>query len=134
MGVPSPGGGPEQLVLFVVPRGQPGSSAEMRALCQQAIRSRLNPLFKVEKVSATVVQPSGQGSQARSLLAKRRQLWFHRCVMSMLDTTNETSGPPTGVGVSHRWCGETVYQGQHPTRSCGACSGMKSGAMPDCEG
>ncbi|CAK0785824.1 hypothetical protein CVIRNUC_009036 [Coccomyxa viridis] len=50
VGVPSPGGGPEQLVLFVVPRGQPGSSAEMKALCQDAIRSRLNPLFKVEKV------------------------------------------------------------------------------------
>ena len=55
VGVPSPGGGPEQLVLFVVPRGQPGSSAEMKTLCQKAIRSKLNPLFKVEKVSATVV-------------------------------------------------------------------------------
>ena len=71
VGVPSPGGGPEQLVLFVVPRGQPGSSAEMKALCQKAIRSRLNPLFKVEKVCATMAQPSAQGSQARSLLAKR---------------------------------------------------------------
>lgn len=71
VGVPSPGGGPEQLVLFVVPRGQPGSSAEMKALCQDAIRSRLNPLFKVEKVSATVVQPPAQGSRALSLLAKR---------------------------------------------------------------
>ena len=71
VGIPSPGGGPEQLVLFVVPRGQPGSSAEMKALCQEAIRSKLNPLFKVERVRATLAQPSARGSQARSLLAKR---------------------------------------------------------------
>ena len=80
MGVPSPGGGPEQLVLFVVSRGQPGSSAEMKALCQEAIRSRLNLLFKVEKVRATVVQPSGQGSlKCSAFLQKEAALVPQRC-------------------------------------------------------
>lgn len=57
VGVPAPGGGPEQLVLFLVPRQQQdGSRREAadaaRARCQAAIRARLNPLFKVERVSA----------------------------------------------------------------------------------
>ena len=52
VGVSSPGGGPEQLVLFLVPRspGARGSASEVKAQCQKAIRLKLNPLFKVEKV------------------------------------------------------------------------------------
>ena len=48
---PAPGGGPDQLHLFLVLR--PGSSAaalptmELQQLCQAAISSRLNPLFRV---------------------------------------------------------------------------------------
>jgi acyl-coenzyme A synthetase/AMP-(fatty) acid ligase len=53
IGAPTPGGGPEQLHLFVVPR--PGAAAvadEARLLsaCQAAVRAQLNPLFKVERV------------------------------------------------------------------------------------
>ena len=55
--VPSPGGGPSRLALFLVL--QPGASGQqagagcasgdsrLREHCQQAIRRRLNPLFKV---------------------------------------------------------------------------------------
>jgi acyl-coenzyme A synthetase/AMP-(fatty) acid ligase len=48
---PTPGGGPDQLSLFLVLR--PGSAAATAALpelqqrCQAAISGRLNPLFKV---------------------------------------------------------------------------------------
>ena len=58
VGVPAPGGGPEQLVLFLVPRqqqqggGRREAADGVRAKCQAAIRARLNPLFKVERVSA----------------------------------------------------------------------------------
>ena len=54
VGVPSPGGGPEQLVLFVVPRdtGASGRNPKIKAQCQAAIRSKLNPLFKVDRVSS----------------------------------------------------------------------------------
>ena len=53
VGVPSPGGGPEQLVLFVVPRdaGPASSNPKIKAQCQAAIRAKLNPLFKVDRVS-----------------------------------------------------------------------------------
>ena len=55
IGVPGPGGGPEQLVLFLVPGQAPGERPAgpldaVRLQCQAAIRSRLNPLFKVERV------------------------------------------------------------------------------------
>ena len=57
VGVPAPGGGPEQLVLFLVPRQQEGGSCReaadaVRAQCQAAIRARLNPLFKVDRVGS----------------------------------------------------------------------------------
>lgn len=54
VGVPSPGGGPEQLLLFLVPRspGAASSTKNIKAQCQAAIRAKLNPLFKVERVSA----------------------------------------------------------------------------------
>ena len=45
---PTPGGGPEQLVLFLVMRpGVDTPAAELQKRCQQAISSKLNPLFKV---------------------------------------------------------------------------------------
>ncbi len=49
VGVPSPGGGPEQLHLFVVPKAASGGADEaaLKQQCQAAIRGQLNPLFKV---------------------------------------------------------------------------------------
>ena len=57
MGVPSPGGGPEQLVLFLVPQdtGTFSRNPEIKAQCQAAIRSKLNPLFKVDRVSCSLL-------------------------------------------------------------------------------
>jgi len=49
--VPEPGGGPDSLVMFVVP-SQPGSCQDLpdvKKRCQLAIRE-LNPLFKLNKV------------------------------------------------------------------------------------
>ena len=48
---PTPGGGPDQLFLFLVLR--PGVTMpvpELQQRCQQAISSRLNPLFRVHRV------------------------------------------------------------------------------------
>ena len=63
VGVPTPGGGPDRLVLFVVleqgatstdANGAGSSDADglkaLRVACQAAIRSQLNPLFKLDQV------------------------------------------------------------------------------------
>lgn len=63
VGVPSPGGGPELLHLFVVPEIAPapdGASAAIKKLqhaCQAALRKHLNPLFKVEKLLFVPAMP-----------------------------------------------------------------------------
>lgn len=58
VGVPAPGGGPEQLVLFLVARtGTRRDGKAVKAQCQVAIRSKLNPLFKVERVSSGRLGP-----------------------------------------------------------------------------
>ena len=72
VGVPTPGGGPERLVLFVVLEegaakagmtsgGAAGSDADavkaLRAACQAAIRGQLNPLFKVDQVMIVKALP-----------------------------------------------------------------------------
>jgi acyl-coenzyme A synthetase/AMP-(fatty) acid ligase len=47
---PTPGGGPEQLFLFLVLR--PGTEAtppQLQQQCQAAISGRLNPLFRVSE-------------------------------------------------------------------------------------
>jgi hypothetical protein len=64
VGVPTPGGGPELLHLFLVLHpsaaqqvaGTPGGKdaeglAQLQQQCQAAVRTGLNPLFKVDKVS-----------------------------------------------------------------------------------
>jgi hypothetical protein len=51
--IPTPGGGPEQLVLFLVlhqSTGTPPTQGDLLRSCNTAIRSRLNPLFKAEQV------------------------------------------------------------------------------------
>eukprot|EP00879_Flechtneria_rotunda_P024186 GHRR01025634.1.p1 GENE.GHRR01025634.1~~GHRR01025634.1.p1 ORF type:complete len:660 (+),score=213.05 GHRR01025634.1:617-2596(+) len=61
VGIPSPGGGPELLYLFVVPSkdnssaGSSGSAStagkdKLLSACQVAVRSHLNPLFKVDRL------------------------------------------------------------------------------------
>ena len=83
VGVPAPGGGPEQLVLFLVPRAQQGGGSRredadaVRARCQAAIRARLNPLFKVERVSAcTLPNQAAVEVSIRAHLACWREGWF----------------------------------------------------------
>ena len=44
--VPPPGGGPMRLVIYAVAEPHPGLQAAMQA----AIRTRLNPLFKIHEV------------------------------------------------------------------------------------
>lgn len=56
VGVPSLGGGPELLHLFVVPETAPTAAEaadvvkKLQHACQAAVREHLNPLFKVEKL------------------------------------------------------------------------------------
>lgn len=59
VGIPAPGGGPEQLVLFLVPKGKREDVASVKRQCQAAIRSKLNPLFKVERVSSVLLKTCG---------------------------------------------------------------------------
>ncbi len=47
--VPPAEGGPERLVVFVVPVGTP-DVVELRSVMQQRIRTKLNPLFKIHEV------------------------------------------------------------------------------------
>ena len=54
IGIPSPGGGPEQLALVLVLRNpshtQQQQHGQLLEACQHEVRSRLNPLFKVSAV------------------------------------------------------------------------------------
>ena len=55
VGLPTPGGGPEQLLMFLVLHSSAAVQdvAAVEALkkeCQVAIRTHLNPLFKLDKV------------------------------------------------------------------------------------
>ena len=57
VGVPTPGGGPDKLVLFVVlqpaakgSKPERGNTEQLKKQCQAAIRERLNPLFRLDKV------------------------------------------------------------------------------------
>lgn len=63
VGVPSPGGGPELLHLFVVPESASSASEaaavvkKLQHACQAAVREHLNPLFKVEKLLLVPAMP-----------------------------------------------------------------------------
>ena len=50
--VPEAGGGPDQLIIFAVPKGSLGALDvdEIKAGCQRHIRTEINPLFKLQKV------------------------------------------------------------------------------------
>lgn len=68
--VPPPGGGPDRLVVFVVASPDaPQSVDELTQLMQQAIRSDLNPLFRIHEVVMTEALPrtASQKVMRRSL-------------------------------------------------------------------
>jgi len=67
IGVTPPGGGPSDLVLCVVGEGL--APDEVRAAAQQAIRSGLNPLFKVARVRVVQALPrTASGKVMRRIL------------------------------------------------------------------
>jgi acetyl-CoA synthetase len=57
VGVPPIGGGPDRLVLFVVPCNEMIDGEALRQDMQQRIRARLNPLFKIHEVVLIDVLP-----------------------------------------------------------------------------
>ncbi|KAK9802017.1 hypothetical protein WJX73_001758 [Symbiochloris irregularis] len=60
VGVPTPGGGPDKLVLFLVLQPSSSQAADTKGLqkrCQAAIRDRLNPLFRLDKVLVRAALP-----------------------------------------------------------------------------
>ena len=51
--------GPDMLVVYAVPTGQTElNAADLRSSMQQAIRTKLNPLFKVHDVIITKEAPN----------------------------------------------------------------------------
>lgn len=80
--VPPEGNGPEELHLFVVAsdaRRMYGESSDLRQQCQQAVRQRLNPLFKVKRVTVCAALPRNASNKVMrrvlrdQLLASRKQ-------------------------------------------------------------
>ena len=51
--VPEDGGGPDRLVLFAVLRNEAEDLTAVQLACQAAIRSNINPLFKLHQVCHT---------------------------------------------------------------------------------
>ena len=87
VGVPRPGGGPERLVLHVVlkagARGDVANPKTLLRACQAAVRTRLNTLFRVERVrphechkASFLVPPESSntpgGQYGTAVLIKRR--------------------------------------------------------------
>ena len=57
IGVPAPGGGPEALTLVAVASGGGPDAGALRAAATAALRTRLNPLFRVERVVLVAALP-----------------------------------------------------------------------------
>lgn len=78
VGFPTPGGGPEQLHIFVVlapdaGSGQGESEARLQKVQQEsqaAIKQALNPLFKVHKVVAVASLPRTASNKVMRRLLK----------------------------------------------------------------
>ena len=71
--VSPPAGGPSMLVLYAVPSGEAElNAADLRSAMQQAIRTKLNPLFKVHDVVLTPALPRTASNKVmrRSLRAE----------------------------------------------------------------
>lgn len=50
IGAPAPGGGPDRLVIFAVPKSQILDTAALKQALQAAVSSRLNPQFRIHDV------------------------------------------------------------------------------------
>lgn len=79
VGFPTPGGGPEQLHIFVVLAPEAGSGQgdssdarlqKVQQECQAAIKQALNPLFKVHKVVAVASLPRTASNKVMRRLLK----------------------------------------------------------------
>ena len=102
---PTPGGGPEQLFLFLVLR--PGVAMpvpELQQRCQQAISSRLNPLFRVRMGAGCGILAAG--SSVQSLAAVSLLLVGPHKGVSPCPCTSPSAagaeGTVAGVVASHR--------------------------------
>ena len=74
--VSPPDGGPSMLVLYAVPTGETElNTADLRAAVQEAIRTKLNPLFKVHDVVITPALPRTASNKVmrRALRAEYEQ-------------------------------------------------------------
>lgn len=79
VGVPAPGGGPEQLHLFLVlsPERQGlsgGGGKELLQACRQQVQVKLNPLFKVESVRAVEALPRNASNKVMRRLLRDQVL------------------------------------------------------------
>lgn len=84
---PAPGGGPEQLHLFLVvhPDAAQLGAGELQRRCQAAISSKLNPLFKVGWEGAAAGRP-GRGIKGAALASPVVQPWITRCIAGLYRT------------------------------------------------
>jgi acetyl-CoA synthetase len=85
VGVPPPMGGPDELVLFLVLRAAGGDSgrptsennndeADLRKACQNAVSSRLNPLFRVGRVQVVGSLPRNASNKVMRRTLRERAL------------------------------------------------------------
>ncbi|MFV1963989.1 MAG: AMP-binding protein [Pirellulaceae bacterium] len=73
-----PAGGPSMLVVYAVPTGETAlNAADLRSAMQQAIRTVLNPLFKVHDVVITPALPRTASNKVmrRALRAEYEERW-----------------------------------------------------------
>ena len=79
---PPPNGGPEQLVLFLVPKDESKSVADKALLnvitshSQQAIKAHLNPLFKVHRVVLVKTLPRNASNKVMRRVLRDEALKF----------------------------------------------------------
>ena len=74
IGIPPLGGGPDQLVIYAVLENTT-DMAELKTAMQQAIKTKLNPLFKLHEVVATPKLPRTASNKVmhRELKAKHKK-------------------------------------------------------------
>lgn len=136
--LPCAGGGPEQLVLFLVTRpGVAADAAALKAACQAAISGKLNPLFKVgclrralisslcgANVFSIIIISSPQGFCCTSHSSRFASTQRRACLLGA--AMQQPHPHPTPHPVSCRWsvscCGPRC-RAPPPTKSCGGCCG-----------
>ena len=73
--VPPPGGGPSQLVLYLVPtHDSKAAEAELAQAIQRRIRSELNPLFKLHETCSIEALPRTASGKVMRRTLRRRHL------------------------------------------------------------